>query len=159
MTATIGTVYFIDEDYPAYDPWIAELRLRDLSATPLRSADQAFQMLCDIPRVEVSLVIIDVMLAVDDVNSSRFSVERTDRYLETGLVLLDELAQCNDRVFPCCAALLTNTANPDTYRHARAAAARHGIPLWDKPAIDSPLVFGDRVVERIAEVVCPGTTT
>lgn len=148
-------IYFVDEDYPAFEPWIAELRLRKLEAQPLRSADVAFQRLCSVSRQEVSLVIIDVMLAVDDVSDPRFSVEETDRYLETGLTLLKELVECNRAVFPTCAALLTNTANPDTYRHARAAAAHHEIPLWNKPAIDSPLVFGDYVTERIRQLQDP----
>src|ERR1700685_2774272 len=112
-------IYFVDEDYGAYESWIAELTLRGLVVVPLRSADEAFSKLWDAAYDEVERVIIDVMLAVEDTDDPRFSVELTDDYLEAGLRLLENLADQNKEVFPHCAVLLTNTINDASLTAAR----------------------------------------
>lgn len=142
-------IYFVDEDYGAYESWIAELVLRNLNVTPLRSADEAFNVLWNVSADEVELVIIDVMLAVDDVDDARFSVELTDDYLESGLRLLENLVEQNGEVFPQRAVLLTNTINDATLAAARKVGGQYGVDLWDKREIMSPLAFGDRVEEAI----------
>lgn len=143
-------IYFVDEDYGAYESWIAELELRDLEVKPLRSADEAFNLLWNISPEMVDLAIIDVMLAVEDVSSEIFSVELTDDYLESGLRLLESLAAQNQDVFPRRAVLLTNTINDATLAAARKVGAEYGVDLWDKREIMSPLMFGDLVATAIA---------
>jgi hypothetical protein len=145
-------IYFVDEDCVAYWAWIAELKLRDFEVKPLRSADQAFDLLWNVSADGVELVIIDVMLAVDDVSREQFSREATDNYLESGLRLLEHLSHQNETVFPHRALLLTNTISQSTLSAARKVGAEYGVELWDKRQIMSPMVFGDRVVEAISRI-------
>lgn len=142
-------IFFVDEDYGAYESWIAELQLRDFEVTPLRSATEAWDKLWNASPADVALVIIDVMLAVDDIDDPRYSRELTDDYLESGLRLLENLAEQNADVFPQRAVLLTNTINDATLAAARKVSSQYKIELWDKRSIASPLDFGDRVQDAI----------
>lgn len=123
--------------------------MRKLEVECLWNANQAFRKLCDIPCDEVDLVIIDVMLAVEDVDDEQFSLERTYEYRETGLCLLDDLVEQNPKVFPHCAVLLTNTINEKTFRAAKKTSKQHDVPLWEKSRISSPVKFGDLVEAQI----------
>jgi hypothetical protein len=145
-------IYFVDEDSVAYGAWIAELKLRGFEVKPLRSADQAFDLLWNVEAGGVELVIIDVMLAVDDVSRQQFSREATDNYLESGLRLLEHLSLQNEAVFPRRALLLTNTINKSTLSAARKVSAEYGVELWDKRQIMSPMVFGDKVDEALSRI-------
>ncbi len=123
--------------------------MRKLAVECLWNANQAFRKLCEIGPDEVELVIIDVMLAVEDVDDEQFSFERTYEYRETGLCLLDDLAVQNPEVFPRRAVLLTNTINEKTFREAKKTSKRHDVPLWEKSRISSPVKFGDLVLDQI----------
>jgi hypothetical protein len=142
-------IFFVDEDYGAYESWIAELQLRNFEVTPLRSSTEAWDKLWNASRTDVTLVIIDVMLAVDDIDDPRYSRELTDDYLESGLRLLENLVAQNAEVFPRRAVLLTNTINDATLAAARRVSNQYEIELWDKREIMSPLDFGDRIEEAI----------
>jgi hypothetical protein len=87
---------------------------------------------------DVSLALIDVMLAVADVTSTRFSAERTDAYLQTGLRLLEDLAEANPTVFPARAVFLTNTASEGTLLAAHRTGDALGVPVWQKAASAHP---------------------
>ncbi len=145
-------IFFVDEDSSAFGAWILELEVRGHSVQIIRNADAAFVRLCEVNESEVNLVVIDVMLAVADPASTRFGGERTDDNLETGLYLLKDLCEQNGDVFPRCAILLTNTANPTTKREARKMSSTFGTPLWEKSAIYSPVNFGDRIEQRLREL-------
>lgn len=146
------TVFLVDDDPSSLEAWTAELRLRGLSTVNLSSANAAWRTLRDVQSTAVGLVVIDVMLTVEDLADPRFSVERTAAYLETGLRLLDDLAEQNPAVFPWRAVLLSSTVHYEILRNVRATASRHGIPFWPKSQIMSPFDFGDRVTGRIAEL-------
>lgn len=145
-------IYFVDEDYGKYESWIAELELRGFEVTPLRTADEALEVLWEVPAEDVELVIIDVMLAVDNGADPRFSRALTDDNLESGLRLLEYLAAQNKQVFPRRAVLLTNTINDSTLTAARKVSVEYRVALWDKREIMSPLSFGDKVKDAIAAV-------
>jgi len=145
-------IYFVDEDYGKYESWIAELELRGYTVTPLRTADEAFDILWNVSVADVQLVIIDVMLAVDNAADPRFTKELTDDNLESGLRLLEYLVEQNETVFPRRAVLLTNTINDSTLTAARKVSASYRVGLWDKRKIMSPLTFGDKVEEAIAAI-------
>jgi hypothetical protein len=145
-------IYLVDENLNAFGAWITELQLRDFSVKCLWNATEAFTGLCDVMKDGLELVVIDVMLAVEDVDDEQFSSARTDVYQETGLCLLDDLVEQNPSVFPDRAVLLTNTVSDRTLKEARKASVRHGVPLWKKAEINSPVDFGDRVEARIAEL-------
>ncbi|HWT92443.1 MAG TPA: hypothetical protein VN238_05570 [Solirubrobacteraceae bacterium] len=142
----------MDDDYPAYQAWTAELGLLGFATSCMWSADGAFRRLWNAPPSEVGLVVIDVMLAVEDLRDRRFTPDRTDGYQETGLRLLEDLAAQNPTVFPRRAVLLSNTQNYDTLSNARNVSSFFGIPYWDKSSIYSPLMFADMVTTRLAEL-------
>jgi CheY-like chemotaxis protein len=139
------TIYFVDEDSYKYDAWLEELRFRGYEVVEFTNADDAFAHL--VVANDVELAIIDVMLSAAPQGSDRFTRERTDDYLETGLALLNDLVQQRDGVFPARSVLLTNTINVSTFRSARECAVAHSIELLEKSSIDSPFHFGDRVEE------------
>ena len=142
-------IFFVDEDYPAFGAWLAELRTRCHDVECLWNADAAFRRLWTAEASEVGLVIIDVMLAVEDASNTRFTAARTDAYLETGLYLLEDLATQNGGVFPRRAVLLTNTINDATYRAAQRMGQKYDVPVWDKSSFDSPVDFADQVERRM----------
>jgi len=129
-----------------------ELRLRNFAIQTLDNADRAFGELSTARWAAVESVLVDVMLAVGNVESGRFSRERTDDYLETGLRLVEDLAVANPAVFPSKAVLLTNTANWATFGAAVTCSKSLQIPLWQKSEFASPLAFAQAVTQRIAEV-------
>ncbi|MDH4148115.1 MAG: hypothetical protein OEY23_23405 [Acidimicrobiia bacterium] len=144
-------IYFVDEDHARFDAWIQELRVfRNLEVEVFADADTAFGQLSE--RDDVQLAILDIMLSAGSPTSARFSEARTDGYLETGLKLLDDLAEVRGDVFPRRAILLTNTVNASTLRAAQLCAGRHNVPVWKKSNIDSPLQFGDQIEDRLRHV-------
>jgi hypothetical protein len=148
-------IFFIDEDASAFGAWILELELRDHVVEIIKNADAAFDRLCCIGKADVSLVVIDVMLAVADPTQTRFGGERTDDNLETGLYLLKDLCDQNEVVFPRQAILLTNTANPTTKREAVRMSKDLHVPLWEKSSVYSPVNFGDRIEQRLGDLAKP----
>jgi hypothetical protein len=141
-------IHFVDEDHAAYGAWIAELKLRGHSVQLTANADEAYRTLSQI--ADAQIVVIDIMLAVEDPRTTKFTVERTDDFLETGLRLLEDLVEANPPVFPRCAGLLTNTIAENTFSEARRISKELGVPLWQKSAIFSPVEFGDRVEQFLS---------
>jgi hypothetical protein len=147
-------IYWVDEHFPAFDPWIFDLTERDYDIVTLRNADEAFAALCRVSPDDVQLVLIDVMLAVVGPELTRFGAARTAKYLETGLCLLEDLCPQNGDVFPERAVFLTNTSDTPTLVMADAVCARLDVPLWKKSEFYSPEAFGDRVeawIRRLSE--------
>lgn len=147
-----GRVFFVDDAFDAYEPWTAELGFLGVATESFTTADSAFRRLWNVPLAEVALVVVDVMLTVADLADPRFTEERTNSYLETGLTLLEDLIAQNPAVFPRRAVLLSNTTSYETYRNARAMSARYDFPFWEKPEINSPLEFADLVLARIDSI-------
>lgn len=148
-------IYLVDEDFSAFGAWIAELVLRKHPVQPLLNADEAFRLLCQAAPEQIDLVVIDVMLAVEDPRVSRFGEDRTDDYLETGLRLLEDLAEQNPVVFPRRAVLLTNTTNDATFNAAQRTSSYFRVPFWQKSTIFSPVEFADRVEKLVSELSTP----
>ncbi len=148
-------IFFVDEDYHLYGPWIEKVEAREYVVKPLWNAAQAYHELCDEDPAQVELTIIDVMLAVggmQDAEHEQLSYVRTQGHLETGLRLLDDLVKVNPRVFPERAVLLTNAIGKDTLNAAQKTCSRYGIVLWPKSLFvgaDGAQEFADRVDERI----------
>jgi hypothetical protein len=148
----VKRIFFIDEDIAGYRAWLAELELSGYVVEPMRTADEAFERLWDIGRDDVALVVVDVLLAVEDLASTRFSEERTKNYLETGLRLLEDLVEQNPVVFPRRAVLLSGSTSHDTVASVRRTCKEHGIPFWRKAEIMSPLDLSDRITDRLREL-------
>lgn len=146
------TVYVVDEDLAAYEPWAVELDYRGFVVRSIGNADDAYEELVQVPEGRIELVLIDVMLATRRAEESRFSVERTDLYLETGLRLLEDLSDHRPNAFPLRGALLTNTSNATTFAAAVRTSKAFSVPLWLKGEIASPMDFGDRVDAHIRHI-------
>lgn len=143
------TVYFVDEDFGRYGPWIVECSFQRLDVCGIGDADQAYNQLTD--ATDVELVVVDVMLSAK-YQSSRFSPERTDNYLKTGLCLAEDLASNGGPAFPNRIVLLTNAVGDDIFRAANDVRKMLDIPLWQKPQILSPFDFAERVRRRVDEL-------
>lgn len=136
-------IYFVDEDVGQLRPWAIELRMRGFGVEMLRNADVAWERLLN--TTDVELVLIDIMLAAQENDQSRYSRAATDNYLETGLVFLDELVQQRPQYFPARAAILTMTGLPRLLQKAQLACQKYNIPLLRKFEFATPLEFGDEI--------------
>jgi len=145
-------VFLVDDEISKYRAWLAEMELAGLVVETMWGADAAFERLWDIDREEVALVLIDVMLAVEDLGNTRFTEERTRSYLETGLRLLDDLVKQNPAVFPLRAVMISSSTVHATVANVRATCRRYAIPFWDKARIVSPLDLLDRIDDRLREL-------
>jgi len=149
------TAYFVDEDARAFSAWMTELEMRGFDTKVLWNADEAFAHLERVTVADVDLVVVDVMLAVSESTQTRFTPERTDGYLETGLRLLEDLSVANPSVFPMCAVFLTNTASQSTLAETLRVGKVLNVPVWSKAQFVSPVEFGDSVAQRVAEIRLP----
>lgn len=140
-------IYLVDDHSSTLSAWIAELEWRGYAVEAIGDASAAFEVLKAVEAEAVHAVILDVMLGVGDVADTRFSAERTDDYLETGLRLLEDLSVVNPAVFPARAVVMTNTLNPSTMDSARETCGWLGVRLLEKWQIDSAHDFGERIAE------------
>lgn len=155
-------IYFIDEHHDRYRSWIDRLELRGYEVVPFWNANQAYRQLHDRRQDGIDLAIIDVMLAVEQIEGDegeQFSQVRTNDYLETGLCLLDDLALANPSAFPRYGVLLTNAIGPATLGAAQGASERHGVELWAKTSFTSSDQFAERVVTHIEMLRRNGSAT
>lgn len=143
------TIFFVDEDYPKLYSWIVELEFRGHKVKPLGDADRALAAL--LAARDIDWVIIDVMLAAWEQGRSKYTEERTDQGLVTGLTLLEDLCTLRPGDFPAKAHLLTAATNKHPFVKAHQLAQKLGVELTLKSHVESPRDFGD-IVERAMEV-------
>lgn len=144
-------IIFVDEDFRgAKDPWAAELRSRGHEVASFWNASQAYEHLIGVTADRCDLVLIDVMLAAGNPDDLQFSFERTKRYYETGLRLIEDLAKVND-LFPTRAVMLTNVATGTTWSAIQQTRAALDLEVWRKAEVINPMDLGDRVENVIRE--------
>ena len=136
-------IYFVDEDFGQTRHYRSELIARGHQVTPILTADEAFEILTGAD--DIQLAIIDVMLAVSDHESERFSRNRTEDYLQTGIVLLEELCASNPEAFPSRAVLLTNTVRQSVLAHAQRVRQVLNVPLLRKNEMSTAFEFGEEL--------------
>jgi hypothetical protein len=142
-------IYFVDEDVVQLEPFKIELEILGFEVCILQDADEAYEVLC-VPNEELELAIIDVMLAADfDIERSRFDRESTRDFLETGLVLLEQLKAVNPENFPRRAMLFSTATNTDLVQAVTQVAATNNIPYLDKNNYVNAWEFGQKVEETI----------
>jgi len=145
-------IYFIDENLGEAEAWAIDLRMNGFEIVHIRNADQAYSQLVKANNYE--LVIIDVMLAADDNDRSpRYTRDRTDDYLLTGIVFVDDLAQaCGHELVNRCV-FLSQTGEDRLIKEIEQAARRHDIPFWRKFEFSDPSEFTAKVRNRLSEIV------
>lgn len=136
-------IYFVDEDYPKLQAWILELEYRQYTVKCVGDADRAFARLQNAN--DIDWVIIDVMLAASEQADSRYTEDRTDQGLQSGLVLLGDLCSARPDMFPARAQLLTAATNRGPYTAALKLSNDLRISMIRKTDIESPRDFGDEV--------------
>jgi DNA-binding NarL/FixJ family response regulator len=148
-------IYFVDEDNHLWKAWTDALRDAVASeVVEVWNANEAYETLKRATPTETDLAIIDVMLSVENVANEQFSVERTRNYSQTGVCLLEDLAQANPAVFPQYAVFLTNAIGTPL-EAVRAAADEYDVLLWAKSDLGPPADFVERVVDHIASLPKP----
>jgi hypothetical protein len=146
-------IYIVDEDVAQLRPEESELKLRGYEVTFLRNADLAFDVLVSCENCHVDLVLIDVMLATnEDAAMSRYSREKTDNFLRTGLLLLADLVDQNKTVFPTKAVLFTCSAGKALLAAVKQASDQYRIPLLRKRDFNTAFEFADRVEDILRKV-------
>jgi ActR/RegA family two-component response regulator len=145
-------IYLVDEDVKKLRAFKSELEFRGYEVIRIRDADEAFSALCNVRPADVTLVIVDIMLSANsDISASRFTRESTDNFLETGLVLLDDLVQHNPECFPKLACFLTYATNVGLVAKIDRAASKHGIPLLRKRTFLTAYEFADQIESIIRQ--------
>jgi hypothetical protein len=138
-------IYFVEEDTAQNNAFFLELECRGHQVSIIANADKAFQELSGIRDSDADLVILDVMLAVESEGHTRFERKATSNYIETGLVLLDDLIMCNPAVFPQKAVFFTNASSIGLVKKIESKAKQHGISLFRKADFDNPFDFADKI--------------
>jgi CheY-like chemotaxis protein len=82
-------IYFVDDDVNQMRPFREELQANGYEVTELRNADEALD--CLKKANDIELIIMDVMLGTGPKETSKFSMEETNGFLTTGLILIDRL--------------------------------------------------------------------
>lgn len=146
-------IYFVEEDTAQNKVFFLELESRGFELCVINNADDAFVQLSSVDNGSVDIVILDVMLAVDSVGKSRFDRKSTGDYIETGLVLLEDLIGCNPSVFPHKAIFYTNASSDKLVKKIDAKVKQHGITLLRKAEFDSAFKFADKISDLIGSLI------
>ena len=136
-------IYFIDEDENELRSFAVELKLRGYDTKQLLNADEAFDVLITVDDVE--LAILDIMLSTGEGKTSRYSREKTQDFIKTGLILLDDLVSQKPDVFPKRVVIFSHARAESLVGLIRAAASDYHIPYLDKNDYDNSYDFGNKV--------------
>ncbi|MBP7427866.1 MAG: response regulator transcription factor [Candidatus Hydrogenedentes bacterium] len=143
-------IYIVDEDVMQLGTLQTELEIRGHTVYIIPDADTAYSVLDQIGD-DLELVLIDVMLAASaDRLKSRFTRERTDDFMKTGLCLLDDLATVNPNQFPRKAVFFSYASNPNLLKAVDASAKKHNVIHLKKSDYASDLELGV-VIEKLIE--------
>jgi len=151
-------IHFIDEDWPAWLSWTGELEVRGWQVNKIWCADDAYNQLTSSEAPAIDLVIIDVMLAVKDYEGDQFTDTRTAHYLQTGLVLLEDLVATNPTPYPGRAVFLSNMMGEETRRATERTCRLYEVDLWRKSQFESPVMFADHVEAHIQKLNAKGVS-
>ncbi len=89
MNISQKKVVIVDDDAIAIRPFLQELEISGIEVELLINADECFDY--GINNSEVDLYIIDVMLATEDMDNSRYNSDNTMNFLLTGCALARDL--------------------------------------------------------------------
>lgn len=147
------TIFIVDEDAIQLEPFKVELEIRGFKVEFILDADEAFKALSKVSNDQITLAIIDVMLAVNVKRGlSKFDRIETNDFLKTGLILIEKLAELNPEIFPQKALFFSNATNQELVMSIEEEAEKYQIPYLDKSNYQSPLAFGDIIEEIIKKI-------
>lgn len=136
------TIYFVDEDYLKFVAFIIELEYRGYKVAPISDAGRAFETLSTASDIE--LAVVDIMLAGTP-GDTHFGEDRTDGFLTTGLILVEDLSKARPDVFPQRCVLFTNASTSAVLGPAKLLHERTGVPVLRKSDY-SVREFGDAIL-------------
>lgn len=126
-------IYLIDEDLRKLRSLVFELRILGYDVEQISNADEGFNRLCDIEPSAVDLVIVDVMLSAHHERlKSRYTIEATESFQKTGLVLVKDLVNRNPSVFPSFAVFLTHAADRQLVDEVNRTAREYNMNVLRK---------------------------
>ncbi len=145
-------IVIVDEDVIQLSAWAVELRCRGYEVDFIDTASAAYTRLSGVADDDIDLVLIDVMLAdLTDPSSGRYSRGDTSDYSLTGVSLLDDLCDANEKVFPTHAAFLSMATSRPILEAVQNAARKHSVPFLRKSQFADPFEFGNAVEAIIQE--------
>ncbi len=142
-------IYFVDEDVNEMIPFAIELENRGYKYKMLSNADEGFAEL--VSATDVQAVILDVMLATEEKSKSRFDAIRTNNFVTTGLVLLDDLVEqyivrnCTD--LPRKVIIFSAAQRREIVGKIEEKATQYEISYLDKKEYDDTFTFAEKVEE------------
>ena len=142
-------IYFVDEDREYLQEFTVPLKLRGHEVETVLDADDAFEILEKVEDAEI--VVIDIMLATDTSNKSRFNRADTDDFMQTGLLLMRYLMDARPDLFPKKFVVLTAASQAKLLKAIGDFCPRHKIEVMRKTDYPSPVELADKIESLLAE--------
>jgi DNA-binding response OmpR family regulator len=142
-------IYIVDEDVIQLRPYAIELEIRGYNVKQLNNADCAYRILSQAKDIE--FVLLDIMLATEDSNTSRYKREETRDFIKTGLLLLEDLNLANPEYFPSHVAVFSMGSQEWLVKEIIKSTINNNIPYLRKREFPSPYLFGDKIEELLGE--------
>lgn len=136
-------VYFVDEDVNQLLSYSAELKLRRYDTMHLRNADEAFETL--IKADNITLVIVDIMLATGESSTSKYTIEGTDNFLKTGVSLIKDLIEQLDDRIKDKIIIFSQSSSVPLVTFIRQFSDKNKIPYLIKKDYGNPFLFANEI--------------
>lgn len=140
-------IYFIDEDVPYVTEYSVPLKLRNKAVQILPNADLAYNVLETANDIE--LAVVDIMLATEAKEVSRFGRVETEDFLRTGLLLIEFLTDLRPEVFPHRLVVLTAASDYKLLKSIRDTCEPKNIEILRKMDYSSPTKLADKIQSLI----------
>ena len=108
-------------------------------------------------RMIIELILLDIMLATGDAETSRYDRESTEDFLKTGLLLMEDLELSCPHLMPSKIAIFSMGSQDWLVAKIREAASKYSIPYLRKRDYPSPFQFGIKVEEILGTNAKDGT--
>tara|TARA_R110002051_G_C8630143_1_gene484651 strand:+ start:568 stop:1005 length:438 start_codon:yes stop_codon:yes gene_type:complete len=141
-------IYFVDEDIQYSREFSVPLQMRGHQLSILPNADVAYDTLENAD--DIDLVIVDIMLATGDVQTSRFSSSDTDGFLETGLLLMRYLSDLRPEYFPRKFVVLT-AAGAKLIQRVNSVCVDLDVPVLKKGDFRVPSTLANSIEGILTE--------
>jgi len=145
------TIYFVDEDKGPLVPYRSALELLGFEVEPIEFADDAYSLLSSCDPASITLVILDLMLAVRQPDD-RFNERTTVNWDETGFCLFDELVASRPELFPRRIFLFSAIYKEGALIKAQRINQQYRVPFLRKRTYSNAADFGLAVKRRLEDI-------